>query len=76
MSDNSMQTSKFTSKGENGGASFFGASYLKVPLQDAQSTTYIYLKFRTYRANAFLFLAAGSTDYCLLVLENGEIQVE
>ncbi|GFR30934.1 chondroitin sulfate proteoglycan 4 [Trichonephila clavata] len=47
----------------------------KSPLQDAQSTTYIYLKFRTYRANAFLFLAAGSSDYCLLVLENGEIQV-
>ncbi|XP_055931589.1 chondroitin sulfate proteoglycan 4-like [Argiope bruennichi] len=56
-------------------ASFFGASYLKVPLQDAQSKTDIYLRFRTHRANAFLFLAAGSSDYCLVVLENGEIQV-
>ncbi|XP_054715288.1 chondroitin sulfate proteoglycan 4-like [Uloborus diversus] len=56
-------------------ASFYGSSYLKVPLQDAQSTTYIFFKFRTYRPNAFLFLAAGSSDYCLIVLENGEIQV-
>lgn len=56
-------------------ASFYGASYVRLPLEDAKSTTDIQFKFRTHRADAFLFLAAGTTDYCLLLLESGGVKV-
>ena len=36
-------------------------------------STNIRVKFRTQQENAFLFLAAGRTDYCLMRLENGVI---
>lgn len=36
-------------------------------------STNIRVKFRTKQEDAFLFLAAGRTDYCLLRLENGLI---
>lgn len=44
-----------------------------MPLQEAKMSTNIRVKFRTKQADAFLFLAAGRTDYCLLRLENGLI---
>jgi chondroitin sulfate proteoglycan 4 len=56
-------------------ASFYGASYISVPLQDAKSTTELQFKFRTRRADAMLFLAAGRTDYCLVRLETGRLKV-
>jgi chondroitin sulfate proteoglycan 4 len=56
-------------------ASFYGASYISVPLQDAKSTTELQFKFRTKRADAMLFLAAGRTDYCLVRLESGRLKV-
>ncbi|XP_068083524.1 chondroitin sulfate proteoglycan 4 [Anabrus simplex] len=56
-------------------ASFYGASYISYPLQDAKSTTDLALKFRTRRADAMLFLAAGRTDYCLVRLETGRVKV-
>ena len=56
-------------------ASFYGASYISVPLQDAKSTTDLQFKFRTRRPDAMLFLAAGRTDYCLVRLESGRLKV-
>jgi chondroitin sulfate proteoglycan 4 len=56
-------------------ASFYGASYISVPLQDAKSTTELHFKFRTKRPDAMLFLAAGRTDYCLVRLEAGRLKV-
>ncbi|KAH8323206.1 hypothetical protein KR067_000506, partial [Drosophila pandora] len=53
--------------------SLFGDGYVSMPLQEAKMSTNIRVKFRTRQENAFLFLAAGRTDYCLLRLENGII---
>ncbi|XP_030384249.1 chondroitin sulfate proteoglycan 4 [Scaptodrosophila lebanonensis] len=53
--------------------SFFGDGYVSMPLQEAKMSTNIRVKFRTKQENAFLFLAAGRTDYCLLRLESGII---
>jgi chondroitin sulfate proteoglycan 4 len=57
-------------------ASFFGASYISVPLQEAKSTTHVSFKFLTKRSDALLFLAAGKTDYCLIKLETGRLKVK
>ena len=56
-------------------ASFYGGSYISMPLQDAKSTTELRLRFRTKRPDALLFLAAGKTDYCLVRLESGRLKV-
>lgn len=56
-------------------ASFYGSSYITIPLQDAKSTTEIHLRFRTKQADALLFLAAGKTDYCLIKLQSGKLKV-
>ncbi|CAB3369577.1 Hypothetical predicted protein [Cloeon dipterum] len=56
-------------------ASFFGSSYISVPLQDSRSTTELVLRFRTKRPDALLFLAAGRTDYFLVRLESGRLKV-
>ncbi|XP_054277996.1 chondroitin sulfate proteoglycan 4 [Macrosteles quadrilineatus] len=56
-------------------ASFYGGSYVHVPLQDAKSTTEVQLKFRTKQSEALLLLAAGRTDYCLIRLEAGRLKV-
>lgn len=56
-------------------ASFYGSSYITIPLQDAKSTTEIQLRFRTKQADALLFLAAGKTDYCLIKLLSGKLKV-
>ncbi|KAH8391792.1 hypothetical protein KR215_003669, partial [Drosophila sulfurigaster] len=53
--------------------SLFGDGYVSMPLQEAKMSTNIRVKFRTKQEDAFLFLAAGRTDYCLLRLENGLI---
>lgn len=53
--------------------SLYGDGYVSMPLQEAKMSTNIRVKFRTKQEDAFLFLAAGRTDYCLLRLENGVI---
>ncbi|XP_075152983.1 chondroitin sulfate proteoglycan 4-like protein [Haematobia irritans] len=53
--------------------SFFGDGYISMPLQEAKMSTNIRVKFRTHQENAFLFMAAGRTDYCLMRLEAGAI---
>ncbi|XP_076037801.1 chondroitin sulfate proteoglycan 4-like [Oratosquilla oratoria] len=56
-------------------ASFFGASYISLPLQEARSTTEIHLRLKTHRADSLLLLATGKTDYCLVLLEGGALRV-
>ncbi|XP_068150661.1 chondroitin sulfate proteoglycan 4 [Drosophila tropicalis] len=55
--------------------SLFGDGYVSMPLQEAKMSTNIRVKFRTKQEDAFLFLAAGRTDYCLLRLESGLISL-
>jgi len=55
--------------------SFFGSSHVSVKLQEARSSSDIYFRLRTRRADSMLFLAAGRTDYCLLVLDAGRLKV-
>lgn len=54
--------------------SFFGASHIAMPLQEAKISTNIRLRFRTHQENALLLLAAGRTDYCLVALDAGRIK--
>ena len=56
-------------------ASFYGSSYISLPLTDAKSSTDISFKFRTSRPESLLFLAAGRTDYCLIMLQQGILKV-
>ncbi|XP_013417687.1 chondroitin sulfate proteoglycan 4-like [Lingula anatina] len=55
--------------------SLYGNDFLHVPFRDAGSTTNVRLEFRTSVANGVLFVAAGSTDYCIIELKSGTIQV-
>lgn len=48
---------------------------MRVPVQDASSVTDVRLTFRTSSANGLLMLAAGSTDYCRILLQGGSVQV-
>ncbi|XP_078718440.1 chondroitin sulfate proteoglycan 4-like [Lampetra fluviatilis] len=57
------------------GASFFGDSYVELLLTEASDQTELSLRFRTHQRNALLFLAAGSSDYCLLELRAGRLQL-
>ncbi|GAB0098883.1 chondroitin sulfate proteoglycan 4 [Sergentomyia squamirostris] len=54
--------------------SFYGASHIAMPMQEAKSSTNIRLRFRTMLADCFIFLAAGRTDYALINLEGGRIK--
>lgn len=56
--------------------SFFGASHITMPLQEAKLSTNIRLKFRTRHANAMIFLTGGRTDHCLLTLNDGNVKVQ
>ncbi|CAB0031771.1 unnamed protein product [Trichogramma brassicae] len=55
--------------------SFYGASYIHLPVQEAKSATDIAFRFRTHLKDAMLLLAAGRTDYCLIRLESGRLKV-
>uniref|UniRef100_A0A8C8R5J3 Chondroitin sulfate proteoglycan 4 n=1 Tax=Pelusios castaneus TaxID=367368 RepID=A0A8C8R5J3_9SAUR len=56
-------------------ASFFGDSYVEVPLVDAYSAVQLHLQFSTSQRSGLLFLAAGQTDYLLVELRSGILQV-
>ncbi|XP_035431520.2 chondroitin sulfate proteoglycan 4 isoform X2 [Spodoptera frugiperda] len=56
-------------------ASFYGASYISYPLQEAKGVTDISFRFRTHLADALLLLAAGKTDYCMIRLEGGRLKL-
>lgn len=55
--------------------SFYGASHIAMPLQEAKISTNIRLRFRTHQESSLIFLAAGRTDYCLISLDDGRIKL-
>ncbi|XP_048398183.1 chondroitin sulfate proteoglycan 4 [Stegostoma tigrinum] len=58
------------------GASFFGDSYVQLEVTETSSKTSLSLQFQTSKSNGLLFLAAGESDYCLVELQSGRIQVK
>ncbi|KAJ8737306.1 hypothetical protein PYW07_000577 [Mythimna separata] len=56
-------------------ASFYGASYITYPLQEAKGVTDMSFRFRTHLSDALLLLAAGKTDYCMIRLESGRLKL-
>ncbi|XP_056646513.1 chondroitin sulfate proteoglycan 4 [Diorhabda sublineata] len=56
-------------------ASFYGNSFIALPFKEARSSTDIYFKFKTHLSSALIFLVAGTTDYCIVQLENGKIKI-
>ncbi|NXD82578.1 CSPG4 protein, partial [Halcyon senegalensis] len=54
--------------------SFFGDSYVEMPLADASRTVRLHLQLYTSQASGLLFLAAGQPDYLLLQLRGGSLQ--
>ncbi|XP_063891463.1 chondroitin sulfate proteoglycan 4 isoform X2 [Helicoverpa armigera] len=56
-------------------ASFYGASYISYPLQEAKGVTDMSFRFRTHLSDALLLLAAGKTDYCMIRLESGRLKL-
>uniref|UniRef100_A0A8B9ZYY8 Chondroitin sulfate proteoglycan 4 n=1 Tax=Anas zonorhyncha TaxID=75864 RepID=A0A8B9ZYY8_9AVES len=60
--------------GPPGGASFFGDSYVEMPLADASRTVRLRLQLYTSQGSGLLFLAAGQPDHLLLQLRAGTLQ--
>lgn len=56
-------------------ASFYGNSFISVPFKEAKSSTDLYFKFKTHLLDALILLVAGTTDYCIVELENGRIKI-
>lgn len=56
-------------------ASFYGSSHISLPFQEAKSSTDVHFRFRTFLPNALILLVAGTTDYCIVRLENGRIKI-
>ncbi|XP_053692185.1 chondroitin sulfate proteoglycan 4 [Sabethes cyaneus] len=54
--------------------SFYGASHIAMPLQEAKISTNIRLRFRSRQDNALILLTAGRTDYSLLSIDGGRIR--
>ncbi|NXI34197.1 CSPG4 protein, partial [Galbula dea] len=54
--------------------SFFGDSYVEMPLADASRTVQLHLQLYTSQENGLLFLAAGQPDHLLLQLRGGSLQ--
>ncbi|XP_058818725.1 chondroitin sulfate proteoglycan 4 [Topomyia yanbarensis] len=54
--------------------SFYGASHVAMPLQEAKISTNIRLRFRSRQDNALILLTAGRTDYSLLTIDGGRIR--
>ncbi|XP_042187800.1 chondroitin sulfate proteoglycan 4 [Callorhinchus milii] len=58
------------------GASFWGESYVELKTVEASSKTSFRLRFLTIKSNGLLFLAAGQTDFWLVELQSGHVQVK
>lgn len=56
-------------------ASFFGDSFVEMPLADASRTVRLHLQLYTSQGSGLLFLAAGQPDHLLLQLQAGTLQV-
>lgn len=55
--------------------SFYGDSFVALKKAETSSLTTLQLRFRTSKPHGMLFLAAGKTDYCLIELQSGKLQL-
>lgn len=55
--------------------SFYGESFIHIPIQDAFDETDLELRFKTTRPYGMIALVAGETDYFLLQLHSGTLRV-
>ncbi|NWR19729.1 CSPG4 protein, partial [Emberiza fucata] len=55
--------------------SFYGGSFVEVNMAEASPQTSLQLQFRTSQPQGLLLLAAGKTNYCLLELRSGYVQL-
>ncbi|XP_063065774.1 chondroitin sulfate proteoglycan 4 [Engraulis encrasicolus] len=56
-------------------ASFYGDGYVQLRTVESSERTSLHVRFRTSYSSGVLFLAAGETDYCLVELQSGRVQV-
>ncbi|XP_054145647.1 chondroitin sulfate proteoglycan 4-like [Melozone crissalis] len=55
--------------------SFYGSSFVELNMAEASHQTSLQLQFRTSQPQGLLLLAAGKTDYCLMELCSGYVQL-
>ncbi|KAI8507734.1 hypothetical protein Bbelb_139740, partial [Branchiostoma belcheri] len=55
--------------------SFYGADHIHVKIDDANSQTDCYLRFRTSQRNGLVLLAEGKTDYLIVELNAGRVRI-
>ncbi|NWV36669.1 CSPG4 protein, partial [Grantiella picta] len=55
--------------------SFYGDSFVELNMVEASPQTSLQLQFRTSKPQGLLLLAAGKTDYCLMELRSGYVQL-
>ncbi|XP_038957869.1 chondroitin sulfate proteoglycan 4B isoform X4 [Rattus norvegicus] len=58
------------------GASFYGESYVGLSMAEVSPELSLQFRFQTSKPQGLLFLAAGKTDYCLIELLSGTLQVK
>ncbi|KAM6958782.1 chondroitin sulfate proteoglycan 4 [Aplochiton taeniatus] len=58
------------------GATFYGDGFVQLKAEDLSSRNSLHISFRTSSSNGLLFLAAGRTDYFLVNLNDGRLQVK
>ncbi len=56
-------------------ASFYGDGFVQLKATESTDHNTLHIRFRTSSTNGLLFLAAGQTDYFLLELHAGRLQV-
>ncbi|KAM9541272.1 chondroitin sulfate proteoglycan 4-like [Salvelinus alpinus] len=66
----------FLSSGQVLGASFYGDGYVQLRTVELSSRTALHVRFRTSSHSGLLFMAAGETDFLLLELHSGRLQVQ
>ncbi|NXA86655.1 CSPG4 protein, partial [Melanocharis versteri] len=55
--------------------SFYGDSFVELNMAEVSRQTSLQLQFRTSKPQGLLLLAAGKTDYCLMELRSGYLQL-
>ncbi|KAM3610464.1 uncharacterized protein V6R79_004323 [Siganus canaliculatus] len=58
------------------GASFYGDGFVQLKATESSNHNTLHIRFRTSSTNGLLFLAAGQTDYFLLELQAGRLQLK
>ncbi|XP_062307475.1 chondroitin sulfate proteoglycan 4 [Osmerus eperlanus] len=58
------------------GASFYGDGFVQLKAAKASKRNLLHVRFRTSSSDGLLFLAAGQSDYLLVGLEAGRLQVK